>query len=533
MALRTNVEDDQLAESSAASERIFLKDRRKYLPVQAQVVKRALIQRSFDHHSNTAGRCQHPPNIMQKYGTCWFNSLCNLLCHSDRCRRLMLALYVDWVLGIRGSNDKKRSKVLHYFRLMVDLTHATPHVLETKNLFFRPLRPEAIIQKLHRYAPNTFRNVGRSNGYMPDRYFKRLLIFLGIPAEQILFLEGSKNVEEAENYWQMVNSILRKRKTLPMILLVHSSCEIYGNSEIVCPNGRLPVLKTPGKLEIKRPDGRTYKYMLDAKQLRSRCKGGSWTSCSGGHAIAGITCNGKSVIMDSNGSSKTLVNHDDGKNVRTMVIGRPGVKAYNWKDSIRSTTTATSPTQIEFRGLGAPFIAVYVCSEKLDAFARTSQSIATQYLRQPVEGDEESPSAGALPTRLRNYFTKQLKLALSIGAVGKSFDNSNGNGNSQYENSNYDISNGNSNGNSKYDNSQYDSNSNGNSNSNSDYDNSNGNSRIDTKVNAQVDSKVNSKVNAKVDPKVNSKVDPKVNAKVDPKVNGKVNTKVESKLYSQ
>jgi hypothetical protein len=345
---------------------VWMSDRSRAVPVSEPLAQRFLLKRRKDVLAGRGRSCDHPPNILQRYGTCWFNAMCNVLCNSDRGRDLMYALYVDWVLGIRAPGDAQRTNLLSYFRFMLDLTEANPVVMER----FRPVKTEALLKKLHRYSPAEFPNIGRNHGNFPGRYMKQLMIFLGVPKESIVYVNAPR--QPSDTFWSDLQDRLQARKTLPLVLMVFDQWAALE--------------ETPSKLMMTRMDGRLYRYMLDAKQMSS----GSWQLAKSGHAIAGITCGGSHYLMDSNQGPRSFV-------------------PYDWRSSTQPTSVTTAPKELFFQGIGLHNVAIYYCAEKLKALSDAANRVSSMVL------DLTPEQHATMGSRHRNYLKAQFKKALSVG----------------------------------------------------------------------------------------------------------------------
>jgi hypothetical protein len=329
-------------------------------------------------HAGTVG-------FLQRHGTCWFNSLLHALFMSDLGNKLMRGLYADWVLGIRAGKDMRRARLLQHFRFMVDLTAVDPQLLLTK-----PMDPAPVINRLHRYSAAEFPNIGRNHGYIYDRYIKELLSFLGVPKQRILYV----NVHGGDYCGRLddrIAPLMERRKSVPLIILVSQPAEKYNGGGEIC---------TPNKATWKK-----HTFVLDACMLASRYK-------QDGHAIAGITCDGKQYLLDSNVASASKT-YDPVKHAHMRVV------PYDWRTSAKQVSTLTMPGKMLWSGARNDKLAIYYNREILDNVYSAGKHAAEvwlahmdKYMADADDADQVRPPSvvrAELQSRMKSAFTVNLR----------------------------------------------------------------------------------------------------------------------------
>ena len=266
-----------------------------------------ISQPSSSLATRNAHHCATTLGFTQKDGTCWLNSILNAIFLSDLGSKLTRALYFDWVIGVRAGRDVKRNRILDHLRLMVDLSAARVPDKDTKveeDFPERPIRPESLIGKLHRWSPAYFPNVGRNKGYHAVNYIKNFLIFAGVPTERILFLhrERADTRDDGNAHtWYMLHKPFQTERQMRDLL--EAKLERRLTPPIV-----VLVSAPPGSCAAPERLGPLGEYRLDA------CTASSvWGQGKSGHAVAGITCGGRRrFLFDSNPyrQDKRVVEYD-------------------------------------------------------------------------------------------------------------------------------------------------------------------------------------------------------------------------------
>lgn len=288
-----------------------------------------------------AQACTGTIGFTQTYGTCWFNAFCNAMFFSDMGNKLMRALYVDWVCGIR-SRDPARLKLLQRFRTMLELTYARPErMLDMYTLgaagrdgrrrrLLPPMRAELLVKALHNHSPTHFKNIGRDNGYFENRsYLKELFIFLGIPRERIANLQYL--TQSTSSFKTQLIKLLSGKLSRPFVVLVYLGTGVRS--------------AMPRKIN----DDEGSEYVLDATVLVNS------DLHLGGHAIAGVTCGGRQMIIDSNLGKHTQAwvrSRIKGLGFQPSQEPGPEVQAeqrsrvfwYDWVDDTKKVATVTGVT---------------------------------------------------------------------------------------------------------------------------------------------------------------------------------------------
>jgi hypothetical protein len=374
---------------------------KKVVPADSVAGKRALlyrltsIMRAGPLHSHARpGGCLGIVGFLQVHGTCWFNAICHALIMSDLGSKLMRALYADWAGGIRAGNDAKRSRILRTFRLMVDLSAAHPRLL-----LVNPIKPINIIRSLSRYSPEDFANVGRYHGYWPQLYVRKLLAFLGVPRERVLQLRAGvyRGVPGGDTATldDRLRAALSKTKAAPLVVIAdvpeHTSTTSDGDNTSWSPNRATYIDRA----------GVEHTYLLDAAVMVSlnRRRGNE------AHAIAGVTCNGKRILIDSNPAHGGL-NSDTVYSPSEHARGR--VVEYDWRSSRKEIETLTLPEELYFVGARSYKTAFYYNKALLDQVYAASKDVAQSALEAYTETNKELHEGN------KNLYRKQLRQSFKM-----------------------------------------------------------------------------------------------------------------------
>ena len=344
----------------------------------------ALLERGPAHRA-----CTDTIGFTQTYGTCWFNAICNAMFFSDMGNKLMRALYVDWVCGVRSS-DPARLKLLQRFRTMMELTTAPPERMldgytigtagkDGRSRLLPPVRAELLVKALHNHSPTHFKNIGRDYGYFENRsYLKELFIFLGIPRERIANLQyrGRRTSDFKAN----LSELLQRKRSRPVVILVYLD---------MAERSAMPrkINISPGMFEQQVERGS--EYVLDATVLINS------DLHRGGHAIAGVTCGGRPMIIDSNLGKHTR------QWIRNRIAWRasrepsPEVQAEQrsrvfWYDWAGGTEKVKTVTGVTVEGRASRKVLVYYNRGLVECLYRRSckgeGSVAHEWLKHSERG---------------------------------------------------------------------------------------------------------------------------------------------------
>lgn len=342
------------------------------------------------HSHARPGGCTGTVGFLQVHGTCWFNSILHAFFMSDLGSKLMRALYPDWVLGVRAGGDERRSHILQHFRFMLDLATAHPG-----RLLDAPVKPAPIVARLHKYSPQGFPDVGRNNGYVPHRYARKLLVFLGVPQERVVFLPETRMRIEWMSMDDRVAPVLRLRKSVPLVVMAYTRQSAGCGPEHCSPN----------RFSFEDAGGARHEYVLDAAVLSSIHRPGA----SGGHAVAGITCGGRRFLLDSNLPRDAWRAGAGAYDPRFHAQGAR-VRAYDWRSSTKEVRTVTAPRDLTFSGAGSSKLCIYYHRGILDRVYAAGRLSAETWLGYMAEHGPEARPPSAVRAGLRDAMKRAFKL---------------------------------------------------------------------------------------------------------------------------
>jgi hypothetical protein len=297
--------------------------------------------------------CNSMVGFVQKKGTCWLNSICNALFFSDLGSKLVRSLYVDWVVGVRAGEDVRRNSVLDYFARMADVSSLK--AADQKD--GRIVKLEVVLNKLNRYSNKGLRSIGPNNGYLSSTYIKKLYVFLGVPLEKMCFVPKTIACVRKAQVVDAVLSRISTRKTSPLVVFVQVSSRLSEDA--------------PRSFE----DEQGNRYVLDSSIVRITNK-----KKTGGHAIAGVTCGGSRLIVDSN------IKRDKAPATRSNTTR---IVPFDWDvadtDPVRTLTLPDvniTPKNVS--------LLVYYNSGLLNCHYNVSKFIADEYLGRGIKAPEVS-----------------------------------------------------------------------------------------------------------------------------------------------
>ena len=256
---------------------------------------------------------------LKQYGpTCWFNSILMAVLYSEKSRKLLLENSKKW---------NKKIKLFKTLAYMLQYKYLRTDNVSKDYLYFDKVRPEHILEELHKYNSIKFHNLTMfKNGYVPALYIRKIYKLLGA---KVLFLDYTPNKQLYYSLYNNVKtnmieddiikynlftkplSVILKNFDNPDVIIIHIVPEyiiatnhypFYYDLNYLVDNNYITesiydsIYKLGRNITYK-----DYTYSQDSVLLSN------WNDniINKGHSVAGITCEGERYVY--NGWSRTTI----------------------------------------------------------------------------------------------------------------------------------------------------------------------------------------------------------------------------------
>ena len=191
-----------------------------------------------------------------------------------------------------------------------------------------------------------------------------------------------------------MDAVLRNRKSVPLVVLAYSRGELAHDPERCASN----------RFRFTDRAGAAHEYMLDGAVL---------SSVPTGHAIAGITCGGRRLLLDSNMPAAARLGA--GYDPRFHAYGRPRrhgprVRVYDWRSSARPVRMLTAPDRLAFSGTDSPKLCFYYHRGILDRAYGAGRLAAETWMRYMAEHGADARPPSAVRAQLREAMKRAFRL---------------------------------------------------------------------------------------------------------------------------
>jgi hypothetical protein len=243
--------------------------------------------------------CSRVLTWKQYKSTCWFNAVLMAVFYSQYMRN-----YLYYNILPLWKADKKKTMPLYSF--FVDILERRYMALDKSNkqyayMFFDLLlKPEAILDELHKHNPRTFPVTNYDEGYLSEKYLPEFIKYLGVPQNEIitLDLDNGKLYPSIVNYKSFVyhdNKIYFDGESASR----RASTPVHTPS-IVIINADLVVRSRPTPLDIKDFKPKKKIKLFGASYICDSLLFGNFNvrECRMGHKVAGVTCDNKRFIYN-------------------------------------------------------------------------------------------------------------------------------------------------------------------------------------------------------------------------------------------
>lgn len=311
--------------------------------------------------------CLKVLTIPQFLGTCWFNALLMALFYSDYMRaylkKNMMKDYTNNENNNENNNNNnigKNDKLLSSIKeILSDKFHKRSE--ETFSLFHKKLRPENILNSLHKLNPKMFyihTGLGKTKlGNRAEYYLPNLLTYLGVNSNVLYFdmkssyyyndkklsslyysrINKDPFVKKKElNYYHPTKTVGKKYRNKNVDIIVITT--ILDNEPTNYKNKYTSTFELNDKMEFNNKT-----YTLDSLLLSSF----NIDTCKKGHVISGVTCNNKRYMY--NGWIRNTNDPAMKKNNKSNISTPCELMEYDWLHNASDFCLSTKACKLELK----------------------------------------------------------------------------------------------------------------------------------------------------------------------------------------
>lgn len=272
--------------------------------------------------------CNRVLTLTQFGPTCWFNAILMSVLYSQSSRKKLLNISKNW-------DDK--IEIYNILKFILKNKYIKTNDIKNDYLYFDNIKPEVILDKLHKYNSSIFEFNPNTNkgGYISCCYINKLYNFLGLKSLMFDTFEINKkiniNYSIYNNYtlnklknnkltlnFTIFNNIKNKLEINPDILIINC-IDKYDNIGTKHYNLNNYYSSEDVKNLISYNDIIKFnnnEYILDSVILTNFNKVGSY------HAISGITCKSKRYVY--NGWTRYTINDNNiNDNIKNELLDLP------------------------------------------------------------------------------------------------------------------------------------------------------------------------------------------------------------------